>query len=1206
MLHRPLSILLLAVSLPAIPLHAEATARLVTDLNPSRPLNLNGSMGVQEPLVPLGSKVFFSGSEPSSGSELWVSDGTPLGTALVSDLCAGSCSSNPKLLGPTGKAVVFLTLLDSPDFPVGDLWRSDGTRAGTFLIKGAVAPCSPTHTQASALGGVVVFVAYAGSGCSLWRTDGTPGGTAQLPGVFSPIGSPLVEGPVAAGNALFFLVDSGSTVRLLRTDADATHVVELGRFFFDPENDLKPRLLTALGSRVFFLARGETGDEELWTSDGTFAGTRAVTRFLPPSPFGSTLFLKALGDAVYFVADDGAHGAELWRSDGTAAGTQRVTDLAHALPFGDSGNTVVGAAQISKAGGRVVFIARDGAGQWRLWTSGGTPATTAPLAGCPGGCPSVTPLTLLAASGNRVVFSAAGLGQHIGLWSSDGTSAGTRLVRDVCSGACGSQPVALLPALGKLFFLSSALDEGERLWATDGTARGTLPLADLGPRPFNPSTARPFSLVASGARVFFGDGDPQLGRQLWTSDGTPQGTGLVAVMDSGAGSALRGLTAFGNGLMFGACDGQIVSLWRSDGTEAGTKPVVPTQLSCFGPKPPRDLTVAGGLLYFFEGDSLERLWRSDGTDAGTFPVTPEEGLVFGSPVAFRGKAVLFFRPLDSSVPVSLWESDGTVAGTRALFDLPSIPYSALGLRALGQDLYFVARSNSAGDQLWVSDGTAAGTVALTDFETALFGSFEPPEMAIVGDTVFFVNGYGPRMELWKTDGTAAGTAAVPRSSPNGEGLHPTNLTVFQGALYFIGDTGQGGVGRGLFRSDGTAGGTVLVAPVGLAFDTAYGSPGFTVLGNQLFFVAADGEHGVELWRTDGTAAGTFLVRDIFPGSASSQPQSLTAAGGRLFFSADDGVHGLELWESDGTVAGTRIVQDIAPGALPSNPAELSAAGGQLFFHADDGVHGDELWALDLTGAPGCQPSDQVLCLGGGRFRVEASWQDSQGQLGRGHAVSMTADTGTFWFFDRANVEVVLKTLDGRGVNGNFWVFYGALSNVEYDLTVTDTQTGAARLYRNPRGHLASVADTQAFGPLGANRPGLTLGPSGVSVDPLVAESRATAPPGCTPTASRLCIQGGRFAITASWRDFQGHTGVGTAVPLAGGTTGTFWFFNAENVEVILKILDGRPVNGKFWVFYGALSNVEYTLTVTDTQTGKMKSYLNPIGRLASVADTAAF
>ena len=95
-----------------------------------------------------------------------------------------------------------------------------------------------------------------------------------------------------------------------------------------------------------------------------------------------------------------------------------------------------------------------------------------------------------------------------------------------------------------------------------------------------------------------------------------------------------------------------------------------------------------------------------------------------------------------------------------------------------------------------------------------------------------------------------------------------------------------------------------------------------------------------------------------------------------------------------------------------------------------------------------------------------------------------------------------------------------------------------------------------------------------------------------------------FAVEASWR-IASSSGTGTAVPLS-GDTGYFWFFGPANVEVVLKVLDGRLINGRFWVFYGALSNVEYTLTVTDTQTGAVKTYTNPSGRLASVADTSAF
>jgi hypothetical protein len=299
------------------------------------------------------------------------------------------------------------------------------------------------------------------------------------------------------------------------------------------------------------------------------------------------------------------------------------------------------------------------------------------------------------------------------------------------------------------------------------------------------------------------------------------------------------------------------------------------------------------------------------------------------------------------------------------------------------------------------------------------------------------------------------------------------------------------------------------------------------------------------------------------------------------------------------------VQDIAPEGLSAAPRDLTAAGGRLYFVADDGLTGPELWALPFgNAATECRPSSTRLCLGG-RYQVEVAWKDFQRNHGAGNAVALTPDTGYFWFFDPSNVEVIVKVLDGRGLNGHEWVFYGALSNVEYTLTVTDLQPRLTRRYFNPSGTFASVGDTQAFGPLGAfSTAPLTTTQSA----PALVEERsdpAAATGTCQPGPQRLCLNGSRFAVEVAWKDFQGHTGKGQAVPLT-GDTGYFWFFDAANVELVTKALDGTALNGKYWFFYGALSNVEYKITVTDTVTGMAKTYTNPAGRFASVGDTGAF
>jgi hypothetical protein len=139
----------------------------------------------------------------------------------------------------------------------------------------------------------------------------------------------------------------------------------------------------------------------------------------------------------------------------------------------------------------------------------------------------------------------------------------------------------------------------------------------------------------------------------------------------------------------------------------------------------------------------------------------------------------------------------------------------------------------------------------------------------------------------------------------------------------------------------------------------------------------------------------------------------------------------------------------------------TGADGNLWF-TDRG--GNKIWRLAVGSSPAqCNTGSQNLCLNADRFRVEVNWRvPSQGTSGVGRAVSLTGDTGYFWFFSSNNVELVIKVVDGRTFNGHFWVFYGALSDVEYTITVTDTLTGATKTYTNSQGQLASVADTAAF------------------------------------------------------------------------------------------------------------------------------------------------
>ncbi|HJX29194.1 MAG TPA: hypothetical protein VJ885_14890, partial [Thermoanaerobaculia bacterium] len=224
-------------------------------------------------------------------------------------------------------------------------------------------------------------------------------------------------------------------------------------------------------------------------------------------------------------------------------------------------------------------------------------------------------------------------------------------------------------------------------------------------------------------------------------------------------------------------------------------------------------------------------------------------------------------------------------------------------------------------------------------------------------------------------------------------------------------------------------------------------------------------------------------------------------------------------------------------------------------------------------------------------------------------------SGYFWFFDQSNFELVVKVLDGRPLNGSYWVFYGALSDVEYWITVTETKTGRVKRYHNAPGNLCGRGDTSAF-PTGrtASEPEPFFSPEPSTLravelpvlPPELPSSPVTAAAGsCVANANNLCLFDNRFRVSVDWRTQAGATGKGTAIP-ASSESGTFWFFGPENVELVVKVLDGRPLNDKFWFFYGALSDVQYTITVTDTATGTVKRYRNAQGNLCGMGDTAAF
>ncbi|MEM8932447.1 MAG: hypothetical protein AAGE94_14795, partial [Acidobacteriota bacterium] len=266
--------------------------------------------------------------------------------------------------------------------------------------------------------------------------------------------------------------------------------------------------------------------------------------------------------------------------------------------------------------------------------------------------------------------------------------------------------------------------------------------------------------------------------------------------------------------------------------------------------------------------------------------------------------------------------------------------------------------------------------------------------------------------------------------------------------------------------------------------------------------------------------------------------------------------------------------------------------------------------------PGCRETDETLCLADGRFRVEATWRDGDGNFGTGRLRPITDDTGYVWFFGPDNVEVVIKVLDACVAPfDRFWVFAAGLTDVEVTLTVTDVLTNMTKTYQNPLATpFQPILDTDAFATCdaaGTAPPDAASEAHDVStVLHELAEALGTAMLDLadTPcgTGDHLCLTRERFRVEASWRSADG-SGTASAVPLT-SDTGYFWFFGPDNVEVVVKVLDAcvAPFD-RFWVFAAGLTDVEIDLTVTDRLSGASTTYSNPLGQpFQPVLDTDAF
>lgn len=438
-------------------------------------------------MTALNGKTIFQAQDPTTGVELWISDGTPAGTSLLKDIWVGAGSSTPGNFTVIGNKAYF-----SADDSIhgSELWVTDGTSAGTMMVSDMWAgPGSSSPGFLTAMNGKLYFSASDTiHGDELWVSDGTNAGTSLLKDI----------NPGSGGSGMYGVGDAPG----------------LYHYYY---------AFTEYAGKLYFKATDGTNGAELWSTDGTSAGTTFIDLWPGPGS-GSPYCITVLNGKLIFSASDSLHGSELWTSDGTTGGTSMIKDINPGMVSSSPGDY----SAFTLFNGKLYYDAVTVASGDELWVTDGTTSGTTMVKDIRPGPGDSRPAQYgLCVYNNKLYFNANDSVNGYQLWTSDGTSAGTSLLKVLTPYTYRAFPTAFIDYNGQMYFIASEDSINKmQLWTSDGTAGGTHVISP----PIAPNTnPTPYSsLYLSNNALYVSADFNSIGQELWIY-GFP--LGITAVSD---------------------------------------------------------------------------------------------------------------------------------------------------------------------------------------------------------------------------------------------------------------------------------------------------------------------------------------------------------------------------------------------------------------------------------------------------------------------------------------------------------------------------------------------------------------------------------------------------------------------------------------------------------------------------------------------------